>query len=69
MNDRKPPPPIIVDIWGGERSQTHLARFVRGVDTALEMARHELAAGYLVNLRADADFDAGDEFDDRGGRA
>lgn len=45
---------IVIDIWRGEQSQDHLARFIRDLDDALELARAELHAGYLVNLRQEA---------------
>lgn len=56
---------IIVDIWGGKNSMTHVARFMREEDDALEIARRELRAGYLVNLRYDAAFGPANDFDDR----
>ena len=56
---------IIVDVWGGEDSQDHVARFHRQTDDALEVARRELAAGYLVNLRATAAFGFSADFDNR----
>lgn len=56
---------IIVDVWGGERSMDHVARFMRPEDEALEIARRELRAGYLVNLRYEAAFGPEEDFDDR----
>lgn len=56
---------IIVDVWGGERSLDHVARFIRDEDDAMEIARRELRAGYLVNLRYDAAFGPQSDFDDR----
>jgi len=58
-------PKIIMDVWGGEQSQEWVARFVRDTDDALELSRAELAAGFLVNLRADAAFGQYEEFDNR----
>ena len=59
-----------MDVWGGEFSQEHVARFVRPVDECLELARAELAAGYLVNLRQDAEWGNYEEEDTRtAGRA
>lgn len=52
---------VIVDIWGGYRSQDHLARFIRDIPEALIIAHTELEKGFLVNLRVDASF--GDEED------
>lgn len=56
---------IVVDIWGGEDSMDWLARFVRPVEEALQIARIEMAKGYLVNLREDDDFSTEDDFDSR----
>ncbi|MDF1599679.1 hypothetical protein PZ895_07805 [Mesorhizobium sp. YIM 152430] len=56
---------VVCDVWGGENSQDWVARFIRSVDVALEVARQELAAGYLVNLRAEAVFGPNSEFDNR----
>lgn len=56
---------VIVDIWGGDCSRDHVARFVRPIDEAIEIARVELLRGYLVNLRADAEFGPDGDFDDR----
>lgn len=55
--------PIVVDIWGGPGSCEFLARYWRPVEEALGIAKAELAAGYLVNLRMDASFGPLDEFD------
>ncbi len=56
---------IVVDIWGGEDSGDHLARFLRPVDEALTIARTELAKGYLVNLRDEVAWGEFKEFDNR----
>ncbi|MAZ85840.1 MAG: hypothetical protein CML31_05455 [Rhizobiales bacterium] len=56
---------IICDIWGGERSQEFLARYVRQDDEALDLAKFELEAGYLVTLRRDEEFTQVLEFDHR----
>lgn len=56
---------IIMDIWGGEDSQDHVARFIREVDDALELSKSELQQGYLVNLRADAAWGDYQDFDNR----
>lgn len=56
---------IVVDVWGGEGSQDHVARFMRDENGALEIARRELRAGYLINLRYDAGFGPENDFDDR----
>ncbi len=56
---------IVVDIWGGEGSKDYLARFMRPVDEALQIARIELAKGYLVNLREEVAWGKDEEFDSR----
>ena len=42
---------IVCDIWGGELSQEHVARFVVPLKDALMLAETELKQGFLVNLR------------------
>jgi hypothetical protein len=59
------PERIIVDIWTGENSLYHCARFIRCFDDAIEIARIELHAGNLVNLRSEADFGDYQDFDER----
>lgn len=56
---------IVVDIWGGEGSGDHLARFLRPVEEALQIARNELSKGYLVNLRDEIAWGSFKEFDER----
>ena len=56
---------IVVDVWGGEDSGEHLARFLRPMEEALNIARRELAKGYLVNLRSEVAWGEMAEFDDR----
>ncbi len=57
---------IIVDIWGGDDSQEFLSRKLREIDDALEIARRELMAGFLVNLRMSAPSEVFQpDFDDR----
>lgn len=56
---------IVVDIWGGEGSGDHVARFLRPMDDALGLARIELAKGYLVNLRDEVAWGEFKEFDTR----
>ena len=46
---------IVVDVWGGDRSQDHVARLFRPWSTSLmTMVKAELDKGFLVNLRAEA---------------
>lgn len=56
---------IVVDIWGGEHSQDHLARFLRPLEEAMQIARNEVMKGYLVNLRDGPAWGPDDEFDTR----
>ena len=56
---------IIVDIWGGRRSQDHVARFIRDMPEALILAHTELEKGFLVNLRAEANFGPEEDWDER----
>jgi hypothetical protein len=56
---------IVVDVWGGKNSMEHVARFMRGEAEALELARRELRAGFLVNLRFEVAFGPEQDFDSR----
>lgn len=56
---------IVVDIWSGPSSMDHVARFIEHLDEALNIARHEIENGNLVNLRHDADFGLNQAFDSR----
>jgi hypothetical protein len=56
---------IVVDIWGGESSMDYLARFLRPLEEALQIARIELSKGYLVNLRDEVEWGGYEEFDSR----
>lgn len=56
---------IVVDIWGGSQSQDHVARYVAATDEALSLARQELDAGFLVNLRRDLAWGPDSNFDTR----
>lgn len=60
---------IVVDVWGGENSNMWMARMIRPVEEALEIAKFELAAGHLVNLRSDVSYGVEHEFDVREGKA
>lgn len=57
---------IICDVWGGEASMDHVARFVLPTSEALQLARTELGNGWLVNLRADHAWGEYTNFDERG---
>lgn len=57
---------VVIDIWGGEGSQDHVARFLRPFDDATaQLVRHELASGYLINLRQEAAWGDAEEWDER----
>ena len=56
---------IVVDIWGGNDSMDHVARFFRPLEVALEIARSELTKGFLVNLREELAWGTTKEFDTR----
>ena len=60
---------IVLDIWGGEQSMEHIARYFPTIDEAFEMARAELASGYLINMRAEVAWGTVETFDDRAGAA
>lgn len=46
-------PAIRVDVWGGENSNDHVARYHLTFDGTMwqSKARQELESGFLVNLR------------------
>lgn len=54
---------IVLDVWGGDCSQDHVARYILATDEALTLARNELEAGFLVNMRADAAWGSYRNFD------
>ncbi len=56
---------IVVDVWGGEGSQNHLARFLLPINEALIMTRNELKMGNLVNLRKEIAWGSYKNFDNR----
>lgn len=58
---------IICDVWGGEFSQEHVARYVLDLDEALKLASAEISDGYLVNLRSEVTWGGYVNFDDRMG--
>lgn len=60
---------IIIDIWGGPHSMSHVARHMAaGEDEAMRIGVAELRGGFLVNLRKDAAFGPEQAFDTRVGR-
>lgn len=54
---------IVVDIWGGECHLDHVARFLKPLSEALQLAKFELASGFLVNLRRECAWGKDEEFD------
>jgi len=60
---------IILDVWGGECSMEHVARYLPTITEAWTVAEAELRAGYLINLRAEAAWGEIKTFDDRAGAA
>ncbi len=61
---------VVLDVWGGEGSQDHLARYIEPLGDALARAGQELQAGFLVNLRSDPAWGLEQTFDNRlGGTA
>ena len=56
---------VVLDVWGGENSQEHVARFMLSWDLAVAQAEAELMSGYLVNLRAEWGWGPEQDFDTR----
>lgn len=54
---------IVCDVWGGFMCGEHLARYILPIEEALVWAKQELEAGFLVNLRMDAEFGPQENFD------
>lgn len=59
-----------MDIWGGEMSTEHLARYMLPVEDALVLAKAELNQGFLINLRREAgDWGPAETWDTRVGNS
>jgi len=57
---------VVIDIWGDENDQEHLARFIREWDSSSQsIVNQELANGFLVNIRRELAWGPEDEFDER----
>ena len=56
---------IVLDVWGGESSMDHIARYLPPIDECWELARKELEQGYLINLRLEIAWGDMTPFDDR----
>ena len=57
---------VSVDIWGGPEGRfNHVARYVLNIDEALQLARRELADGYLVNMQSNPHWGPENNFDSR----
>ena len=54
---------VVLDIWGGEYSQTHVARMMLPPPLALKQAEIELASGYLVKMRSKCGWGEEEDFD------
>ena len=56
----------ILDVWGGDLSQDHLARKVHtSLVAACTQVSREVSAGYLVNIRSEDGDWINDSFDSR----
>lgn len=56
----------VIDIWGGEGDQDHVARFLRVWDAeAVSLVSRELSNGFLVNVRREIAWGDESEFDER----
>lgn len=60
---------VRIDIWGGENSQIHEARYHCQMEESLGLARAEIRAGFLVNMLLVDKADIGQEFDQRLGKS
>lgn len=58
-------PRIVLDVWGGPLSMDHIARFLPTIEAAWDIAKQELAAGFLVNLRLEHAWGSMTPFDHR----
>ncbi len=56
---------IVIDVWGGDNSSEHVARFHRPWAMAIDLVKRELAAGFLVNMRVEAAWGPEKDFDIR----
>lgn len=56
---------VVIDIWGGDCHCDHLARFIRPLEEAMQIARNNLFKDYLVNLRTEISWGQKEEFDIR----
>ena len=56
---------IVIDVWGGTDSMDHLARFHRTWADAIQIAKRELEAGFLVNMRSETAWGPEKDFDKR----
>lgn len=56
---------VCLDVWAGQHSQEHVARYLLNLNEALLLAKTELHNGFLVNLRQEAVWGQTDNFDTR----
>lgn len=54
---------IVMDVWGGEYSTDHVARFIVDKEEAFRLSSIELDNGFLVNLRTDLVWGNHENFD------
>lgn len=60
------PMQTVIDVWGGEGDQDHVARFLRHWDKDTQaLISRELANGFLVNVRREVAWGDDEEFDAR----
>ena len=57
---------VVIDVWGGEEDNVHVARFLRPLSTAMKVVNREIKAGFLVNIaQRDETYGEADDFDRR----
>lgn len=56
---------IVLDVWGGDQSMDHVARYLPSLNDCWPLAEREIEAGYLVNLRAEVAWGNITPFDSR----
>lgn len=59
----------VLDIWGGDGHQDHVARYVVDLDSSCSQIISEVRAGFLVNVREEISWGAEENFDARVGSA
>lgn len=54
---------VCLDVWQGEFSENHVARYILPLNEALTLASHELTEGNLINLRKEINWGKFENFD------